>query len=83
MSSLGVVSDNLFSLESTEEWDDSAFFCGQESPDPESLVRRHGEDHIQPHIGWPGGFPGGFPGCQGPPVQIPYVEHHAEMYNDM
>ena len=52
MSSLGVVSDNLFSLESTEEWDDSAFFCGQESPDPESLVRRHGEAQTQLHVGW-------------------------------
>ena len=30
---------------------------GQESP--ESLVRRHGEEQIQPYIGWPGGFPGG------------------------
>ena len=25
---------------------------GQESLDPESLVRRHGEDRPQPHIGW-------------------------------
>jgi len=52
VSSLGVVSDYLFSLESIEEWDDSAFFRGQELPDPESLVRRHGEMQTQSHVGW-------------------------------
>lgn len=29
-------------------------FLGQESLDPEGLVRRHGEEQIQPHIGWQG-----------------------------
>ena len=52
MSSLGVVSDYLFSLESIEEWDDSACFHGQELPDPESLVRRHGEAQTQSQVGW-------------------------------
>ena len=31
---------------------DSAFFRGQELPDPESLVRRHGEVQTQSHVGW-------------------------------
>lgn len=27
-------------------------FLGQESLDPESLMRRHGEGQTQPHVGW-------------------------------
>ena len=59
MSSLGVIPDFITSFHSNplENGMILLLFPGQESP--ESLVRRHGEDHIQPHIGWPGGFPGG------------------------
>lgn len=33
-----------FSSECTGEWDILLLFLGQESPDPEGLVRKHGEE---------------------------------------
>ena len=59
MSSLGVVPDFITSIHSNPLVNGMILLLvpGQESP--ESLVRRHGEEQIQPYIGWPGGFPGG------------------------
>ena len=54
MSSLGVVPDFIASFHSNPLRNGTILllFLGQESLDPESLVRRHGEERTQPHIGW-------------------------------
>ena len=54
MSSLGVVPDFITSFHSNPLGNGTILllFLGQESLDPEGLVRRHGEEQIQPHIGW-------------------------------
>ena len=54
MSSLGVVPDFIASFHSNPLRNGTILllFLGQELLDPESLVRRHGEERIQPHIGW-------------------------------
>ena len=59
MSSLGVISDFITSFHSNPLENEMILrlFPGQELP--ESLVRRHGEEQIQPHTGWLGGFLGG------------------------
>ena len=56
MSSLGVVPDSVTSFDSNSLGKATTLllFLGQESLDPEGLVRRHGEEQIQPHIGWQG-----------------------------
>ena len=56
VSSLGVVSDSVTSFDSNSPGKVTTLllFLGQESLDPECLVRRHGEEQIQPHIGWQG-----------------------------
>ena len=54
MSSLRVVPDFITSFHSNPLGNGTILllFLGQESFDPESLVRRHDEEQIQPHIGW-------------------------------
>ena len=54
MSSLGVVPDFITSFHSNPLGNGTILllFLGQESLDTESLVRRHGEEQIQTHIGW-------------------------------
>ena len=54
MSSLQVVPNFIASFHSNPLRNGTILFLllGQESLDPESLVRRHGEDRPQPHIGW-------------------------------
>ena len=54
MSSLGVVPDFIASFHSNPLRNGTILllFLGQESLDPESLVRRHGEKRTQLHIGW-------------------------------
>ena len=54
MSSLGVVPNFIASFHSNPLRNGTIplLLLGQESLDPESLVRRHGEDRTQPHIGW-------------------------------
>ena len=56
MSSLGIVPDLIASFHSNPLRNGPILllFLGQESLDPEGLVRRHGEEQIQPHIGWQG-----------------------------
>ena len=56
MSSLGVVPDFIASFHPNPLRNGTILllFLGQESLDPESLVRRHSEDRTQPHIGWQG-----------------------------
>ena len=54
MSSLGIVPDLVASFHSNPLRNGTILllFLGQESLDPESLVRRHGEERTQPRIGW-------------------------------
>ena len=54
MSSLRVVPNFIASCHSNPLRNGTILFLllGQESLDPESLVRRHGEDRPQLHIGW-------------------------------
>ena len=54
VSSLGVVPDFIASFHSNPLRNGTILllFLGQESLDPQSLVRRHGEERTQPHIGW-------------------------------
>ena len=54
MSSLRVVPDFITSFHANPLGDGTILLLllGQESLDPESLVRRHGEEPIQPHTGW-------------------------------
>ena len=54
MSSLRVVPNFIASFHSNPLRNGTILFLllGQESLDPESLVRRHGEDRPQPHVGW-------------------------------
>ena len=54
MSSLGVVPNFIASFHSNPLRNGTILLLllGQELLDPKSLVRRHGEDRPQPHIGW-------------------------------
>ena len=54
MSSLGIVPDLVASFHSNPLRNGTILllFLGQESLDPESLVRRHGEERTQLHIRW-------------------------------
>ena len=54
MSSLRVVPDFITSFHSNPLGDGTILLLllGQESLDPANLVRRHGEELIQLHIGW-------------------------------
>ena len=54
MSSLGIVPDLIASFHSNPLRNGPILllFLGQESLDPESLVRRYGEERTQPHIRW-------------------------------
>ena len=54
MSSLGVVPNFIasFHLNPLRNGTILLLLLGQESLDPESLVRRHGEARPQPHMGW-------------------------------
>ena len=54
MSSLGVVPDFIASFHSNPLRNGTILllFLGQEPLDPESLVRRHGEERTQPRRGW-------------------------------
>ena len=56
MSSLGVVPDSVTSFDSNSLGKATTLllFPGQESLDAERLVRRHGEEQMQPHVGWQG-----------------------------
>ena len=54
MFSLGIVPDLIVSFHSNPLRNGTILllFLGQESLDPESLVRRHGEERTQLHIRW-------------------------------
>ena len=54
MSSLGVVLGIITSFHSNPLGSETILLLGlgQASPDPESLVRRHGEEQTQPDTGW-------------------------------
>ena len=65
MSSLGVVPDFIASFHSNPLRNGTILllFLGQELLDPESLVRRHGEEQSQPHTARGGAGEGALESC--------------------